>query len=160
MKGKSSDPIFFEVELNWLSQTKGILTANDTCGPIYVDTPLRFGGVEKDWTPEHLFLSSLSSCYMSTLFSFMKKMDLAAVHFECKVIGEIEPVEGKYKFTTINLFPKLCVADEAAKTKALAAIEKTNTYCIISNSIDAVIYYHTVIDIQELRESVLNGFSV
>lgn len=143
MKGKNDSPLFFEVDLNWLPQTKGILTAKDTHGPIYVDTPLQFGGFEKEWTPEHLFLSSLSSCYMSTFLSFVRKMDFELSHFECKIIGEIEVVEGKYKFTTINLFPKVFIAEEANKPKALAAIEKANKYCIISNSIDAIIYYHT-----------------
>ncbi len=154
MKGKSDKQFFFEVDLNWLTKTKGILTAKDARGPIYVDMPLQFGGIEKEWAPEHLFLSSLSSCYMSTLLSFIQKMNFELSHFECKVIGEIELADGKYKFTTINLFPKIYIAEEANKPKALEAIEKANRYCIISNSIDATIYYHTEIIEEHLKKDI------
>jgi len=64
MSGKTTKQFFFEVQLNWLEGKRGILSAKDTPGTIHVATPLEFGGEGKPWTPEHLFLSSISSCFM------------------------------------------------------------------------------------------------
>ena len=153
MKSKTDKRFFFETDLNWIGDKKGILTSKDTHGPIYVNVPPEFGGVEKDWTPEHLFLSAISSCYMTTFLLFVNKMNLELSHFECKTIGEIEMVNGKYQFSKVDLYPKIFVTDTETKQKIFAAIEKANKYCIVSNSINASIFYHTEIIIEALRRN-------
>ena len=45
----------FEVQLNWLADTRGILSAKDVNGTFHVATPPEFGGEGNPWTPEHLF---------------------------------------------------------------------------------------------------------
>ena len=64
-------------------------------------------------------------------------------HFECSAIGEIEPIAGKYKFTRVNIYPKIYIAGESLREKAETAIQKTQQYCLISNSINAAIIYHS-----------------
>ena len=79
---------FFEVQLNWQQGRKGILTANDVKDTIIVATPPEFaGGVPDMWSPEHLFLSSLSSCFMTTYLAITEKSKLAIANFECNAIG-------------------------------------------------------------------------
>ena len=74
MSGKSSKQYLFEVQLNWLTGTRGVLSAMDAEGTVRVGTPPEFGGSGKPWSPEHLFLSSVSSCFMSTYIVFAKKI--------------------------------------------------------------------------------------
>lgn len=145
MPGKTEKQFFFEVQLNWLSAKKGILFAKDAEGTIYVATPPKFGGEGKPWTPEHLFLSSVSSSFMSTYLAFAQKAGFQFSHFECNTIGQIEMAEGTYKFTNINLYPRIYIADESLREKAAAALEKTHKSCLISNSIRADIFYHSEI---------------
>ena len=80
--------------------------------------PPKFGGDGKEWSREHLFLGSISSCYMTIYLVFAKKMDFEITHFECNAIGQIELVDGKYKFTHVNLYPKVYIADESLREKA------------------------------------------
>ena len=145
MTGKTDKQHFFEVELNWLSDKQGILSAKNAAGSIYVATPLEFGGEGKHWTPEHLFLSSISSCFMTTYLAFAQKLHFAISHFECNILGRIEIIDGKYKFTNIDLYPKVYIADEGIRDKASLAMEKTHKYCLISNSVNAEVYYHSEI---------------
>ena len=145
MAGKIDKQFLFEVQLNWLSDTRGILSAKDANGTVYVATPPEFGGEEKSWTPEHLFLSSISSCYMTTYLAFVKKLGFEISHFDCNAIGQIEIIEGKYKFTNINLFLKVFITGEELREKAKIAMEKTNKYCLITNSVNAAIFYHSEI---------------
>ena len=132
----------FEVSLNWLLKQKGVLTAEDAAGIIHVATPRVFGGEGRDWSPEHLFLGAVSSCFMTTYLVFAKKLQFEISRFECNVTGQIRLVEGKYQFTRIEVFPKVYVADERFKEKANMALQKTQQYCLISNSIKAAINYH------------------
>ncbi len=143
MAGKTDKQFFFEVQLNWLIGTRGILSANDAKGIIHVATPPEFGGEGKPWTPEHLFLSSISSSFMTTYLAFARKNQLDISHFECNIIGQIDLVAGRYKFTNINLYPKVYIAEEALREKANLVMEKTHKYCLVSSSVNADIFYHS-----------------
>jgi organic hydroperoxide reductase OsmC/OhrA len=143
MAGKTDKQFFFEIQLNWLIGTRGILSANDAKGTIHVATPPAFGGEGKPWTPEHLFLSSISSSFMTTYLAFARKNQLNISHFECNIIGQIELLEGRYKFTNINLYPKVYISTEDLREKATLVMEKTHKYCLVSNSVNADIFYHS-----------------
>ncbi len=142
---KSGKQFLFEVKLNWLEDNRGILHAHDVDGTLHVATPQTFGGEGRQWSPEHLFISSISSCYMSTFLLFAKKINLHLSHFECNVIGQIELVDGKYKFTHINLYPKIYISDNDQRANAIETAQKTQRYCLTSNSVNATVIYHTEI---------------
>ena len=145
MKGKTATHHFFEVELNLTGDTSGTLSSTDAEGTVAVATPPEFGGTGKPWTPEHLFLGAISGCFMTTLISFSRKFGFTMSHFACHAIGQIEIIEGRYKFTKVDLYPRITIPDAGLKEKAALAVEKTHKYCLISNSVNAAIYYHTEI---------------
>ena len=70
-------------------------------------------------------------------------MGFEIANFECNTIGQILLVDGKYKFTKIDLFPKIFITDESVREKANQAVEKTHKYCLITNSVDAAVFYHS-----------------
>ncbi len=86
---------------------------------------------------------------MTTYFSFAKKLALNFTHFECNGIGQIEIIDGKYKFTNINVYPRIYIKNEAEREKALLIVEKTEKYCLIGNSINAHVIHHTQVINQE-----------
>ncbi len=149
MIGKKDKQFMFEVKLDWITKKRGILSARDADGILHVATPSVFGGEGKPWTPEHLFLSSISSCYMTTFLAFAEKLHFVIARFECSIIGQISLMEGNYRFTAIDLFPKIYIADESLREKAVKALEKTQQYCIISNSMTAPVFYHSAIHVEE-----------
>ena len=142
MTNKTDKQLFFDVNLNWLKDTTGILSSKNADGTIHVATPKEFGGEGNQWTPEHFFLSAISSCFMTTFLSFTKKLHFEIEDFTCEIIGQLEIVDGKYKFTNINLYPKVYLADETLREKANVALEKTHKYCLITNSVNATVLYH------------------
>jgi len=142
MTGKTEKKFLFEVRLNWLADTRGLLSAPDARGIIHVATPPAFGGAGKPWTPEHYFLSSISSCFMTTFLAFSRKSNFEMVDLKCNVVGKVEIVEGKYKFTEIDVYPKIYINSELDRKKVAFILEKTHRYCLISNSVNATINYH------------------
>lgn len=154
---KTDKRFLFEVQLDWLAGTRGILSAKDADGTVHIATPPAFGGEGRPWTPEHLFLSSISSCFMTTYLVFAKKYLFEISHFECNAIGQIEVINGKYKFTSVNLYPKVYIADETLRKKANLALEKTHKHCLITNSVNADVFYHSEVLIDQHPKVLLTG---
>jgi peroxiredoxin-like protein len=145
IEARDKKQFMFEVELNWLVKRRGILSANNVNNTLHVATPQEFGGEGREWSPEHLFLGSISSCFMSTYLLFAKKLTLEITNLNCNATGQIEMVDGKYQFTSISLFPKINIANEETRDKANLALEKTKKYCLVSNSIKTNINYNAEI---------------
>ena len=134
---------FFEVDLNWLKGREGIITANDVKDTIYVATPPEFqGGVPDKWSPEHLFLGALCSCFMTTFLAFADKQKIVPSHFKCSAIGRIQLVEGHLEFTGIDLYPKIYLPDMEDHAAFSEVLKKTHQHCIIAHSIKAPVIYH------------------
>jgi organic hydroperoxide reductase OsmC/OhrA len=144
MISKTQEPKYdFDVQLAWKGGRKGIVSANAIDGVIEVATPPEFeGGVPGIWSPEHLFLSSLSSCLMTTFFAIAAKRRLAISDFECNCTGHIRLIEGHLEFTVIDLFPKIYVEQEADIPIADAILLKTYKHCIIANSVSSLLVHH------------------
>src|SRR6476620_9094531 len=95
----------FDVHLNWLTKQKGIISADDAHGTIAVATPESFGGEGNDWSPEHLFLGAVSSCWMTTYLYFAKKFGFEIYQLDCRANGKVETINGKLGFTRIDVYP-------------------------------------------------------
>jgi organic hydroperoxide reductase OsmC/OhrA len=109
MLPKSETPDYhFKVHLNWEGDHKGMLHADHVTERISVATPPPFeGGIPDMWSPEHLFLSSISSCFMTTFLAIAQKKRITIQHFDCMVTGHITKDDtGHLSFTTINLYPQ------------------------------------------------------
>ena len=154
MSLKSNKPIIFTTELYWSNDKVGIV-GSPSLKSFSVSTPPEFGGPEGEWSPEHLFLSSITSCFMSTYLSFVNKMKIENTGFECTATGQVEIVDGKYKFTYIHIYPKAFVGNDADVERAKVAMEKTKKYCLISNSVNAEIVQHPEVVIA--KQLVINS---
>ena len=141
MNNRTTKQIVFDTQLSWLGDKKGKLTAPELNSSLVIATPKEFGGEGNDWSPEHLLLGALSSCFMTTYLSFMQKFRFSILQLECSADGQVELVDGRYKFTEINLYPKIVIAGEADLEKANLAMEKTHKYCLVGNSLNATIRY-------------------
>ena len=141
MSLKNNKPIIFATELYW-SGDKVAIVGSSSLKTIAVATSPEFGGTDGEWSPEHLFLSSITSCFMSTYLVFVNKMKIENTGFECTATGQVEMVDGKYKFTYIHIYPKAFVGNDTDVERARVALEKTKKYCLISNSVNAEIVQH------------------
>lgn len=160
-RGKLDKKFQFEISLDWLGRKRGILTAKDVKDTIRVALPQAFGGTGEEWSPEHLFLGSISSCFMTTYLVFADKLGFELTHFESNADGKIELIGGRYEFTSITINAKLFIADETLREKAVQALEKAQKYCLVSNSVKASIRYdgEVMLDKHPLHTSV-PGISV
>ena len=134
---------FFEVELSRTEGRKGMLTAKDVEGSIGIATAPEFkGGIPDIWTPEHLFLGSLCSGFMTTYLALADQKKINVAHVTCAAIGQINLYEAHLEFTTINLYPKIYIEAEEDRDLANELLLSAYSYCIIANSINPLLVNH------------------
>jgi len=140
----------YEVDLNWVKDRVGILYALDLPDEIQVATPPQFPkGVDKTWSPEHLFTAAVSSCLMTTFLAIAEHSKLEFKTFSVKSHGKLETVDGKYMMSEITLRPKLVINHADDREKALKVLAKAEAACLISNSIKSKIIFEPRILIHE-----------
>lgn len=132
----NSQEHIYQVNLKWAEGRIGILSSPVLDDRIEVATPPQFpGGVEGIWSPEHLFVSSVSSCFMTTFTAIAENSKLSFESLDVKAEGKMDKKDGKFMITEIVLKPELMISDEQHSEKALRIMEKAEAACLISQSI-------------------------
>lgn len=140
---------FYEVSVAWQSDRKGNMTSPDLITSIEVATPPQFPkGMDGIWSPEHLFVAAINSCLMTTFLSIAENSKLEFDSFNSKAIGKLEIIEGKYIMSEVTLTPTLIILNENQKEKAERVLQKSESNCLISNSVKSKIIFNTDIKIK------------
>src|SRR6185503_10547945 len=127
---------FYDTEVGWMGKRRGYLRSSADLPVLEVSSPPEFQGHEHTWTPEHLFVASVNSCYMATFIAIAELSKLAVVSFTSSAVGKLEKIEGQgYRITEIILKPNLVIQYEYDAERAQRILEKAQTNCLISNSI-------------------------
>jgi len=130
---------FYSTEVEWTGDRRGDLRA-PVMPSIHVDAPPEFKGHEGSWTPEHLFVASVNSCFMTTFLAVAENSKLDFVSFKADARGKLEKLDGQgFMMTEITLRPKLVIANSRDAERASRILEKAERNCLISNSVKAEI---------------------
>jgi peroxiredoxin-like protein len=126
----------YDVDLEWKEGRIGILRSEKLDEEIEVATPPEFpGGVEGIWSPEHLFVASVSSCFMTTFAAIAEYSKLEYEELKVKANGVMSRVDGKFAISEIYLHPTLVIDDKEKTDKAHRILEKAEEACLISRSV-------------------------
>jgi peroxiredoxin-like protein len=126
----------YEVDLQWKEGRIGILSSDKLDDRIEVATPPEFpGGIEGIWSPEHLYVASVSSCFMTSFTAVAEYSKLSFEELTVPATGVMSNESGKYVITEIILRPTLTISDESKKDKALRILQKAEEICLITRSI-------------------------
>jgi peroxiredoxin-like protein len=130
----------YHVDVSWNEKRKGILCSAEIDHVMYpcieVATPPEFtGGIAGIWSPEHLFTAAVTSCLMTTFLAIAENSKLPFSGFSCKSQGKLKLVDGKYVMSEIILEPVVTVREEKDKERAERVLRKSESACLISNSI-------------------------
>lgn len=139
----------YEINLRWTSEKKGLLSANELPS-LEVATPPQFAGHKGYWSPEHLFVSSVASCIMTTFLAIAELSKLEFISYNCKASGKLEKVDNKYAFTEILIEPEITIKHEKDKDRAIRIIHKAEENCLISRSIRSEVILNPKIVIEQV----------
>lgn len=140
----------YEVDLQWKEDRKGVLSSSKLNKRIEVVTPPEFpNGIEGEWSPEHLFISAISSCLMTTFLSIAEFSKLKYVSLTVNAVGKLEKVDGKLMMSEIELNPVLTIPFGVSNDKAKRILYKSEKACLISNSITSKVHMNPEVLIQK-----------
>ena len=140
---------YYTTAIEWTGQRKGNLSAPDL-PELVVDAPPEFKGDKGFWTPEHLFVASVNSCFMTTFLAIAENSRFDFVSLRIRAEGKLEKREGQgFMITEIKLRPRLVLGDAHGTERALRILQKAERNCLISNSIKTLITLQPEVTIAE-----------
>lgn len=119
----------------WTMRRRGIVSAEDVPRTINFSSPPEFQGEPGLWTPEHLLVAAVATCFLATFRAFAENSRLQVVRLEVEAEGALEKEEGGFRFTRVVVRPRLTIADQADQERAGRLLEKAERACLISRSL-------------------------
>jgi len=134
-----SSIFYYETEVEWKKEKAGQITGA-SLPAVPVGAPPEFRGREGNWSPEHLFVASLNTCYMLTFLAVAENSKVPLVSFSSTAKGKLEKVPGSsYQITEILLKPRVVIASADDLERVPRILEKAKENCFVSNSIKSTI---------------------
>ncbi len=140
----------YQASAFWTLHHRGIVKAENNI-PYTLDftVPPEFGGEPGAWTPEHLLLAAVASCYVATFRGMAEKSKLEIHGIEVNVEGVIEKQEGSLRFTSIILRPEATILREEDFERAMRLLEKAERGCLIARSLSSEIVLQSRVVVEE-----------
>jgi organic hydroperoxide reductase OsmC/OhrA len=127
-------PHHYNVALAWEGHGSAALTA----GPrpvIEGGAPPEFDGKDAWWSPEHLLLSSLSLCLMTTFQAVTEKARLPIEHYDSRAEALLDRTPTGLGFTGLVLHVNVKVASTDRIERARDLLIKAKSHCIVANAL-------------------------
>jgi peroxiredoxin-like protein len=117
----------------WASGRNGIAKSESAPNAIHFAAPPQFGGMEGRWTPEHLLLTAIASCFTTTFQAIAEYSKFEYRDLQVEAEGEVRSIAGHgYQFTGIVLRPTISISGEANRDRAVALLNKAKAACMVS----------------------------
>lgn len=128
-------PHNYRMTLNYTGNMEGSLhTENQT--DIKLSAPPEFDGPGTGWSPETLFLSSISGCMALTFAAIAKGSKVEYSDLTLAVEGVVDAMADKrMHFSEIKVKPRLKLANPADESKMPRMWESVEKHCLVSNSV-------------------------
>jgi organic hydroperoxide reductase OsmC/OhrA len=114
--------------------SEGAVLAADHRPEIVGGAPPEFDGRAEWWSPEHLLLSSVGLCLMTTFQAFARRARLHVAGYESRVEGVLDKTAAGLGFTTIRLKVELRVPEED-RARAEQLLQSAKRHCIVANAL-------------------------
>ena len=111
--------------------------------------PADYDGPGDAWSPEHLLLASVQSCFLFTLRAIARLSKVEFITLDLEASGTVNRQDGVTRFTEIVLRPRLTVSSSADRERTLHVLEKSEKMCLVSASLSTPIRLEPHITEQE-----------
>jgi peroxiredoxin-like protein len=97
--------------------------------------PKDFDGPGDAWSPEHLLLAAVATCFMFTFRAVAQASKFHFLSLELSSAGTVDRNEGATRFTEIVLRPRLKVPKGTDPERATRMLEKGEKACLVTASL-------------------------
>jgi peroxiredoxin-like protein len=126
----------YPVTVRWTTGRQSAAESTDGLPALRVSAPPEFGGEPGIWSPEHLFVTSVASCFLTTFLAIAELSQLEVLALEVEASGHLErDEERRYRFSEVVLRPQVTLVREQDRARAERIAAKGEEHCLISRSI-------------------------
>jgi len=125
----------YEVRAKATRLRSGVVASDSVPQPIIFSAPPEFAGEPRVWTPEHFFVASIVSCFVSTFSGISALSNFNYVSLEVEAEGVLQRDAIGWRFTQVCLRPDLKIAREEDRERGARLLEKAERTCLIARSI-------------------------
>jgi len=97
--------------------------------------PVDFDGPGDAWSPEHLLLAAVETCFLFTLRAVAQASRVPFTALDLSAEGTVDRADGATRFTEIVLRPRLTVPPGTDRERVLRVMEKSERTCLVSASL-------------------------
>lgn len=116
---------------------------------IAFSAPPEFKGQAGYWTPEHLLVAAVASCYVSTFSGMASNSDFEFFSLELETVGSLEQDETGWRFSNIELHPRLTIARQEQRRLANRLLTKAKESCLVGRSLSCPVELEPAVIIEE-----------
>jgi peroxiredoxin-like protein len=138
----------------WTERRRGVVETDSAPRTINFSAPPEFQGEPGLWTPEHLLMAAVASCFVSTFRAMAEISGLAVQALRVSADGTLEKTEGGFRFTTITLRPVVEVPGEPDAARTLRLLQKTERSCFVARSLNSRVVVEPLVMAGSLAEPV------
>ena len=139
----------YRTTAHWSTHHTGIVEGEEIPRTINFSAPPEFHGEPGLWTPEHLLVAALATCFVSTFRAIAEASKLEVAGLEAAVEGVLEKADGGFSFTRFTLRPRLTIAREDDREKAGRLLAKAEHVCLVSRSLKGSIQMESEVSVAE-----------
>ena len=93
-------PHHYDVHLSGNSSVYAV-ASNGSLPALRTAPPVQYGGPGDAWTPEHLLLAAVQTCFLFTLRAMARAARIEVVHVDVAASGTVDRRDGITQFTEI-----------------------------------------------------------
>ena len=112
-------------------------------------SPPQFGGPEGSWSPETMLVASVANCFILTFRAIARASRFEWNSLDCSVDGVLDRGDRKTHFTEYHVKATLHLPAGSNETKARRILDKSNTNCLITNSLNGIEYLDATVIIAD-----------
>ena len=127
-------PHLYEVALSGGPNGYATLLA-DGAPPLRSAPPTDFDGPGDAWSPEHLLLAAVETCFMFTFRAIAQASKFDFLSLDLSGSGTVDRKDGATRFTEIILKPRLTLPKDADPERARRMLEKGKKACLVTESL-------------------------
>ncbi len=129
-------PLPHRYEVHLSGHAGGCATASNGLAPVLrVAPPVEYDGPGDTWSPEHLLLAAVQSCFLFTLRAIARASKIELLHVDVDASGIVDRSDGVTRFTEIVLCPTVTPAAGTDRERINRVLERVETACLVSASL-------------------------
>jgi len=147
----------YRVDGNWMGARIGAVSPHEIDQPVHFSSPPEFGGEAGHWTPEHMLVAAVASCYLATFSAMARNSKLEFLDLGVTVYGTLTMEPAGWRFNEIVICPRLTLADDSKRERAERLLLKAERSCLIARSLSANFSLQATVHIAEEPALVAAG---